>query len=279
MKVGLVLEGGAMRGMFTAGVLDTFIKHNIKFDIVVGVSAGALFGVNYLSKQSGRVIRYNKRFNRDKKYIGIRPLLQEGNIVNTKYAYDDVPKKLDAFDDETFRNSNVPFYAVITDIETGKPEYVQIKSVFNQMDTLRASGSMPFVSKPVIVDGKKYLDGGISDSIPYEWLLNQGCDKVVVILTRDMEYKKAAIPKFPVKLYYNKYPCVYNRLAQRHNEYNNSVKNLLDLEKTGKAFVVRPSKPISVSLVERNPNMLQDVYELGLTDAEKEVLKLKEFLK
>ncbi len=279
MKVGLVLEGGAMRGMFTAGVLDTFIKHNIKFDIVVGVSAGALFGVNYLSKQSGRVIRYNKRFNRDKKYIGIRPLLQEGNIVNTKYAYDDVPKKLDAFDDETFRNSNVPFYAVITDIETGKPEYVQIKSVFNQMDTLRASGSMPFVSKPVIVDGKKYLDGGISDSIPYEWLLNQGCDKVVVILTRDMEYKKAAIPKFPVKLYYNKYPCVYNRLAQRHNEYNNSVKNLLDLEKTGKAFVVRPSKPISVSLVERNPNMLQDVYELGLTDAEKEILKLKEFLK
>ncbi len=279
MKVGLVLEGGAMRGMFTAGVLDTFIKHNIKFDIVVGVSAGALFGVNYLSKQSGRVIRYNKRFNRDKKYIGIRPLLQEGNIVNTKYAYDDVPKRLDAFDDETFRNSNVPFYAVITDIETGKPEYVQIKSVFNQMDTLRASGSMPFVSKPVIVDGKKYLDGGISDSIPYEWLLNQGCDKVVVILTRDMEYKKAAIPKFPVKLYYNKYPCVYNRLAQRHNEYNNSVKNLLDLEKTGKAFVVRPSKPISVSLVERNPNMLQDVYELGLTDAEKEILKLKEFLK
>ena len=173
MKIGLVLEGGAMRGMFTAGVLDTFLDNDIKMDSVVGVSAGALFGVNYLSGQKGRVIRYNKKFNKDKNYMGLRPLLREGNIVSTKYAYEDVPKTLDPFDDEAYKKSKVPFYAVVTNVATGNPEYIQIHSVFEQMDTLRASGSMPFVSKPVAIGDKKYLDGGIADSIPFEWLAGQ----------------------------------------------------------------------------------------------------------
>ena len=148
-RCALVLEGGAMRGMYTAGVLDCFMDHDISFDAVIGVSAGALFGVNLLSKQRGRVIRYNKRFNSDKNYMGIRPLLREKNIVSTKYAYDTVPRELDPFDDEEYKKSDIPFYAVVTNIRTGKPEYVQIKSVFDQMDVLRASGSMPVVSKPV----------------------------------------------------------------------------------------------------------------------------------
>ena len=163
MKIGLVLEGGAMRGMFTAGVLDTFLDNDIKMDSVVGVSAGALFGVNYLSGQKGRVIRYNKKFNKDKNYMGLRPLLREGNIVSTKYAYEDVPKTLDPFDDEAYKKSKVPFYAVVTNVATGNPEYIQIHSVFEQMDTLRASGSLPFVSKPVTIGKNQYLDGGIAD--------------------------------------------------------------------------------------------------------------------
>ena len=174
MKIGLVLEGGAMRGMFTAGVLDTFLDNDIKMDSVVGVSAGALFGVNYLSGQKGRVIRYNKKFNKDKNYMGLRPLLREGNIVSTKYAYEDVPKTLDPFDDEAYKKSKVPFYAVVTNVATGNPEYIQIHSVFEQMDTLRASGSLPFVSKPVTIGKNQYLDGGIADSIPFEWLAGQG---------------------------------------------------------------------------------------------------------
>ena len=143
-----------MRGMYTAGVLDVMLQKGIKVDCVVGVSAGALFGVNFLSGQKGRVIRYNKRFNSDKNYIGFWPLLREGNIVSTKYAYEDVPRRLDPFDDKAYKESGVPFYAVVTNMENGMPEYIKINSVFEQMDVLRASGSMPFVSKPVEFGGK-----------------------------------------------------------------------------------------------------------------------------
>ena len=166
MKTGLVLEGGAMRGMYTAGVLDTFLDAGISVDGVVGVSAGALFGVNYLSGQKGRVIRYNKRFNGDKNYMGLRPLLREGNLFSTHYAYERVPRELDPFDDETFQASRIPFYAVVTDTATGEPEYIRIQSAFAQMDTLRASGSMPFVSRPGKIGHREYLDGVIGDSIP-----------------------------------------------------------------------------------------------------------------
>ena len=140
MKTGLVLEGGAMRGMYTAGVLDVFMKEGVTFDGMIGVSAGALFGVNYLSNQAGRVIRYNRRFNADPNYLGLRPLLRTGNIVDTDYAYCRVPRKLDVFDDETYKKSGVPFYAVVTNIKTGKPEYIRIESVYEQMDVRLAPG-------------------------------------------------------------------------------------------------------------------------------------------
>lgn len=195
-RCALVLEGGAMRGMYTAGVLDCFMDHDICFDAVIGVSAGALFGVNLLSKQRGRVIRYNKRFNSDKNYMGIRPLLREKNIVSTKYAYDIVPRELDPFDDEEYKKSDIPFYAVVTNIRTGKPEYVQIKSVFDQMDVLRASGSMPVVSKPVKLGHEWYLDGAVTDSIPYEHMLDMGYDRLVVVLTKPADYIKSLCQGF-----------------------------------------------------------------------------------
>lgn len=279
MKTGLVLEGGAMRGMFTAGVLDIFLENNIKMDSVVGVSAGALFGVNYLSEQKGRVIRYNKRFNGDKNYMGLLPLLREGNIVSTKYAYEDVPKKLDPFDDETYKKSNTPFYAVVTDVATGNPEYIQIHSAFEQMDTLRASGSMPFVSKPVTIGEKQYLDGGISDSIPFEWLARNGCDKLVVILTRDMEYRKKQMSQALVKLYGRKYPKIADRLLQRHSNYNCAVELLKKWEADGKALVIRPSHPIEIGRIEKNPDKLQAVYELGIKDGNANLQRIKKYLK
>ena len=278
MKVGLVLEGGAMRGMYTAGVLDVFLEKCISFDAVVGVSAGALFGVNYLSRQKGRVIRYNKRFNSDKNYMGLRPLLREGNIVSTKYAYEEVPRKLDPFDDESYKKSGIPFYAVVTNIETGKPEYIQVYSAFEQMDVLRASGSMPFVSKPVLYNNKMYLDGGISDSIPFQWLSSQGYDKLIVILTRDMEYRKKPMSSSLIKLFYKKQPLLSEKLLKRHDVYNKSVELLKQWENEGKVFVIRPSKPIEIGRIETNPDKLQEVYDLGLKDATESLLELQKYI-
>lgn len=278
MRTGFVLEGGAMRGMFTAGVLDVFLDNDITADCIVGVSAGALFGVNFLSEQKGRVIRYNKRFNKDKNYMGLLPLIREGNIFSTKYAYDEVPRRLDPFDDEAFKKSPVPFYAVMTDIETGEPEYVRINSVFEQMDTLRASGSMPFVSRPVEINGGKFLDGGISDSIPFEWLANQGCDRLIVILTRDMEYRKKPMNKALVKTYGLKYPKVAEKLLNRHSLYNKSVELLKKWESEGRAFVIRPSQEIKIGRIEKDPDKLQSVYELGLRDGQAVLNSLREYL-
>ena len=154
MSIGLVLEGGAMRGMYTAGVLDVFLENKVKVDGIVAVSAGVLFGVNYLSNQKGRAIRYNKKFAKDKRYMGIRSLLKTGNIINKEFAFYEVPYKLDIFDQETYGKSNTDFYATVTDVETGKPEYIKIKNVFEQMEVLRATSAMPFVSKMVELDGK-----------------------------------------------------------------------------------------------------------------------------
>ncbi len=268
-KTALVLEGGAMRGMYTAGVLDCFMDHGISFDAVIGVSAGALFGVNLLSKQRGRVIRYNKRFNGDKNYMGIRPLLKEKNIVSTKYAYDIVPRELDPFDDEEYKKSDIPFYAVVTNVKTGKPEYVQIKSVFEQMDVLRASGSMPIVSKPVKLGHQWYLDGAVTDSIPYEKMLEMGYDRVVVVLTKPADYEKKPMPKLFTSIYKKRFPRFYEAFSNRYIMYNAQLERLKELEKQGVARVLRPSEHIKVSKVEKDPDKLESLYQLGIRDAEK----------
>ena len=276
MKTGLVLEGGAMRGMYTAGVLDAFMDQGICFDGVIGVSAGALFGVNLLSGQRGRVIRYNKRFNADPDYLGLRPLIRTGNIVSTEYAYQRVPLELDIFDDETYCASQIPFYAVVTDIERGEPEYIRVESVYKQMDVLRASGSMPFVSRPVEIDGKSYLDGAITDSIPFEKFLEMGYDRLVVVLTKAAGYIKKPIPKALAKLFYEKnYPQFAERICNRHVMYNASIKRLEELEQSGQALVLRPSVDVKISKIEKNPEKLQELYEVGLRDANAKLAQIQ----
>lgn len=279
MKTGLVLEGGAMRGMYTAGVLDVFMEQEITFDGVIGVSAGALFGVNLLSKQAGRVIRYNKRFNADPNYLGLRPLLRTGNIVDTEYAFDRVPRTLDVFDDETYRASGVPFYAVVTNVETGEPEYIKIDSVFDQMDVLRASGSMPFVSKPVEIGGKKYLDGAITDSIPFEKFMEMGYDRLVVVLTKPAGYVKKPMSPLLTRMFYeNAYPKFAERVCDRHEMYNSSIERLAELEKKGTVLVLRPSQHVKISRVEKNPDKLQALYEVGIRDAQTKQEQIRQFL-
>lgn len=278
MKTGLVLEGGAMRGMFTAGVLDAFLAAGVRADEVVGVSAGALFGVNYLSGQTGRAVRYNKRYNGDKNYMGLRPLLREGNLFSTSYAYDLVPRKLDPFDDEAFQNSGVPFYAVVTDVDTGEAEYMQVKSVFEQMDVLRASGSMPFVSRPVEWQGRRYLDGGVSDSIPFRWMAAQGCDRRIVVRTREEGYRKTPMKGALLRLLRRKYPAIARRLAARHTDYNRALEELERWQAEGRAFVIRPSVKTPISRIETDPEKLQQVYDLGLADGQAALPALKAYL-
>ncbi len=159
LTVGLVLEGGGMRALFTAGVLDVFLTEGIRVEQIVGVSAGALYGVNYPSQQKGRALRYNKKYIKDKRYISLSNWVKTGNIVSTDFAYHQVPFELDPFDEETYEDTPTDFYAVVTNVETGQAEYPLIENAKEQIDVLRASGSMPFVSKVVPINGKQYLDG------------------------------------------------------------------------------------------------------------------------
>ncbi|MCD7764297.1 MAG: patatin family protein [Lachnospiraceae bacterium] len=280
MKTGLVLEGGAMRGMYTAGILDVMMEHEIPINGAIGVSAGALFGVNYLSGQNGRVIRYNKWFNHDPHYMGILPLIKEGNIISTEYAYHDVPCELDVFDDAAYQKAaeHIPFYAVVTEMESGRPKYVRIRSVYQQMDVLRASASMPFVSKPVQLGEHCYLDGGISDSIPFRWMQANGYDRLIVVLTRDLSYRKKPMSRRLIHTFYRKYPNLEKQLALRHTVYNESVEALKELEADGHAFVIRPSSPIEIGRIESDPSKLQAVYELGLKDGAAMLPELMQYL-
>ena len=240
MRVGLVLEGGAMRGLFSAGVLDVFMDNNIKIDGIIGVSAGALFGPNYYSKQRGRVIRYNKKYSQDKRYISMRNLIFTGNIISKKYAFYKLNNELDKFDEKTFRKNNNGFWVVATDVEGGKPKYFKITKPLAEMEKLRASSAIPFVTRMVKIDGKKYLDGGIGDSIPIEAIQNKGYDKIIVILTQPVDYYKEPLDKKTVrrvKLKYFRYPKLIEAMINRYKNYNRSIDIVKDLEKKGKVFV------------------------------------------
>lgn len=278
MKIGLVLEGGAMRGMYTAGVLDVFLDNDIKIDGIVGVSAGVLFGVNYLSRQKGRAIRYNKQYAKDKRYMGIRSFITTGNIINKEFAYYELPSKLDIFDENTYEESDTEFYATITNVYTGKPEYVKVENVFEQMELLRATSAMPFVSKMVTLGNNKYLDGGISDSIPIEKCKEMGYDKIIVILTRPIEYRKTKSNSLITKLRYFKYPNLVKTINTRYKNYNETIQKIIDMENKQQIFVIRPSKDLHIKRIERDENKLQEMYDLGVQDCKKNLEKLNRYL-
>ena len=278
MSVGLVLEGGGLRGLYTVGVLDIFMDNDIRVDGIIGVSAGALFGVNYPSKQRGRGLRYNLRFAKDPRYMSFRSLIKTGNIVGKEFAYYEVPFKLDVFDEEAFEKSGVDFYAVVTNVETGKPEYIKVDNLREQMEVFRATSSMPIVSKIVEVDGKKYLDGGCSDSIPVKKCLEMGYDKVVVVLTRPLEYRKKSENGRLNAFLYRKYPEFVKTLNNRPNDYNKTVEEIIELEKQGKIFVIRPSMTVPIKRIEHDPVVMQRMYDLGVEDSKKQMEALKTYL-
>ena len=278
MKIGLVLEGGGMRGLYTAGVIDVMLDHGFEPDVVCGTSAGVTFGVNLLSKQRGRVLRYNKRFVGDRRYISLHSWLTTGNMINKDFAYGLLPRELDPFDDEAFMESKAAFYATITNMETGEAEYVRLHSTWDQMDVIRASASLPIVSRPVEWNGQKYLDGGLADNIPLDKCLELGCDKVIIVLTRPMGYVRKESLTAITRLCYPRYRNLHRTVEQRNDNYNRRIKQIEELEREGKVFVLRPSEEITISRLEKDPVRLEEVYHLGIQDATEKWGTLQEYL-
>ena len=279
MKVGLVLEGGGMRALFTAGVLDALLDiKELDIDGIVGVSAGALFGVNYVSGQKERAIRYNIKYARDKRYMGFYSWITTGNAVNEEFAFYEIPFKLDVFDQEKFKQSKIDFYVVMTNVESGKPEYVLIKDVFKQMEYLRATSALPFASKIIEINGKKYLDGGISDSIPIDYCEGLGYDKIILVLTRPKNTHKEDKLNFLYKLVYRKYPNLVERLINMGKDYEIVLKKIKDLENKNKIFVIRPPQVLKIGRLEKNEDKIQNVYDIGLNTGIKEKENLLKYL-
>ena len=279
MKVGLVLEGGGMRALFTAGVLDTLLDvKELDIDGIVGVSAGALFGANYVSGQKERAIRYNKKYARDKRYMGLHSWITTGNAVNKDFAFYELPFKLDVFDQEKFKESKIEFHVVMTNVENGQAEYVLIEDVFEQMEYLRATSALPFASKIIEINGKKYLDGGISDSIPIDYCQSLGYDKIILVLTRPENSYKEDKLNFLYKLVYRKYPNLVERLINMGKDYEVVLKKIKDLETENKIFVIRPPKVLKIGRLEKNEDKIQNVYDIGLNTGKKEIDNLLKYL-
>ena len=279
MRKGLVLEGGAMRGLFTAGILDVMMAHDLWPDGLVGVSAGAAFGCNYKSRQAGRAIRYNKRFARDSRYSGVRSLLTTGNYFNAEFAYHEMPERLDVFDKEAFDSNPMEFTVVCTDVETGQPVYKTLERADEAAyDWIRASASMPLVSKVVELEGKKLLDGGVSDSIPLEYFEQQGYDRNVVILTQPLGYEKRLNRLMPLmRLSLRKYPQMVHALATRHLMYNRELAYVAKAEQAGRCMVIRPDSPIPIGHISHDEAQMQLVYDMGLDTGQRYIEAIRTF--
>lgn len=278
MKIGLVLEGGGMRGLYTAGVIDVMLDHGFEPDVVCGTSAGVTFGVNLLSKQRGRVLRYNKRFVGDRRYISLHSWLTTGNIINKDFAYGLLPRELNPFDEETFEKSKAEFYATITNMRTGKAEYVRITDTWKQMDVIRASASLPIICQPVEWQGEKYLDGGLADNIPLDKCLELGCDKVIIVLTRPMDHVRNDHIAPLCRLAFPRYKALLRTIEQRNDQYNARIQQIRKLEQEGKVFVIRPSEDRPVGRLEKDPEKLKALHALGMQDAQKQWRGLEEYI-
>ncbi len=280
MKNGLVLEGGAMRGLFTAGILDVLMENRVRFDGLIGVSAGACFGCNYKSGQIGRVIRYNKRFARDPRYCSWRSLFRTGDLFNADFCYRELPMKLDVFDAAAFEADPMEFYLVATDCATGGPVYQRIDQADEKaFQWIQASASMPIVSRPVAIDGGEYLDGGLSDAIPLRWFESLGYDRNVVITTRPHGYRKSPAGKLRLwKPFLRRWPKIGEAIQSRSESYNAALDYLDARVQAGQAFLIAPEKSLEISRISHDPDQMQRAYETGRAAGERNLSAVLEFL-
>ncbi|MDO4343201.1 MAG: patatin family protein [Eubacteriales bacterium] len=278
MKTGLVLEGGAMRGIYTAGVLDVFMEHNIITDGVIGVSAGAIHGCSYVSGQHYRSIRYYLRYHKSWKFMSFRSLLLTGNLVNAKFCYDELPNRLDPFDHQAFITSPAEFYVTCTNLKTGRAEYIRCTDLRRQMDYMRASASMPFVSRTVWIDGTPYLDGGVADSIPLEAFRSMGFERNIVVLTQVDGYQKKSSRLTSSKHAYRKYPNFRKAIQERPRKYNQELAHIQQAEARGEVLVIRPSREMHIHRTEKDRKKILAMYRLGRHDAKKKLPEIQRFL-
>ncbi len=279
MKSGLVLEGGAHRAIYTAGVLDTLLENGISFDGVIGVSAGAIHGCAFVSKQRGRSISYTLKYANDKRYMSFYSLITTGNMVGEQFCYHELPEKLFPFDHQTFETSKTKFYVTCTNLQSGKAEYIYCDELRHKMPYLRASASMPFVSKISRINGVAYLDGGIADSIPVKAFQALGYDKCVVVQTRAAGYQKGKNKlSWLAHIMYRRYPNFVRAIENRHIMYNRELAEIEQMQNDGKVLVIRPSRNIKISHTEKNLDVLRQVYELGRADTLARLPQIKQFL-
>lgn len=282
MKTGLVLEGGAMRGLFTSGILDVLMERGMghAFDGMVGVSAGACFGCNFKSEQPGRVLRYNRKYCTYYKYGSYLSWILSGDVFDVRFCYDEIPNRLDPMDYRAFENHPMEFYAVATSLQTGLACYKLIRKVGPlEMRWIRASASLPLLSRPVPIGKDLYLDGGMSDSVPLAFMEGRGYEKNVVILTRPDGYEKKEDRLFPLmaKAYRN-YPAFVEKIRKRPAIYNAQLAFVKEREASGRAFVFRPEHELNCDGMVHDPDVLLRVYNLGRSVAKKRWDELQAFL-
>jgi len=280
MKTGLIMEGGAMRGMFTAGVLDVLMENGLVTDGAIGVSAGAVFGCNYKSHQIGRVIRYNTEYCNDKRYASFKNLVKTGNLYSEQFCYHEVPEKLDPFNEAAFAASPMDFFVVCTDVKTGEPIYHKCRTGdAEDVRWMEASASMPLAAKIVKIGHYGLLDGGVADSIPVRFFESIGYKRNLIILTQPKGYVKKKNKFLPaIRARYFRYPAFVEAVADRHERYNEITSYISMLEQAGQAYVIRPPIPLEIGAMERDPAQLRRVYETGRAVAQIQVEKIRDFL-
>ena len=279
MKTALIMEGGAMRGMFTCGVIDVFMENGIGFDGAAGISAGAIFGCNFKSRQIGRPVRYNKKYCRDPRYCSVRSLVKTGDLFGADFCYRELPELLDPFDRKAFAENPMEFYVGATDTETGTCVY-HLCTDGGEKDTLwfRASASMPVVSRPVPIDGRQYLDGGISCAVPYECMENRGYNRNVIVLTQPKGYRKKPASSAVMKFALRKMPKICEAMEHRHEMYNRQMDELDQMESEKTALIIRPPEDLGIGRTEKNPEELERVYRIGRRAAENRLEEVRLFL-
>ena len=281
MKKGLVLEGGAMRGLFSAGVMDVMMEHGVGFDGIIGVSAGAAFGCNYKSGQAGRAIRYNMRFAKDRRYCSLWSLLTTGDLFGAEFAYHVVPSKYDLFDNEAFERSKTEFYVVCTDVLTGQAVYKRcMKGGYDFCEWIRASASMPVASRVVDLEGYKLLDGGMADSIPLAYFHSIGYEKNIVILTQPEGFRKTPNRLMPlIRWRLRSYPNIVKTMEERHLMYNRELDYVKEAERKGDTLVIRPHEALPIGHVSHDPSEMKRVYEMGRHVGEERISEIELFLR
>ena len=280
MKTGLVLEGGAMRGLFTCGVLDVLLESGVSFDGMIGVSAGAAFGCNFKSWQNGRALRYNLAYAKDRRYCSLWSWLTTGNLFGAEFAYHTIADRLDIFDNEAFERNPMEFHLVATDVTTGQAFYKQVEHGGASLyEWLRASSSMPIVSKTVRIEDREFLDGGIADSIPLRYFQSMGYEKNVVVLTQPMGYKKEPMRMMPlIRILLRQYPNLTDSMERRHEMYNEQLRYVAQEIVKGKTLVICLKDVLPIGRISHDRDCMQQTYNIGRTIARKKLGEIMEFL-